>query len=199
MRDLLNYCLSREREYDCYGSYLILLFRCFSGLMMIPYGYGKIVDYDRYAADFFGDPLGIGDLPSLWLTIFAQVVCPITLILGFQMRISAGILAFNMLVAVKYHFSDPFSIKALPMLFLGMYVILILWGAGRYSMDFCFYSSGGRRFLSRSERWSVWCVAVAFVILCVLFGNIVSGWIVVVLLIPVMVLFISGYYILRYE
>ena len=65
MRDILNYCLSREREYDCYGSYLILLFRCFSGLMMIPYGYGKIVDYDRYAADFFGDPLGIGDLPSL--------------------------------------------------------------------------------------------------------------------------------------
>ena len=85
------------------------------------------------------------------------------------------------------------------MLFLGMYVILILWGAGRYSMDFCFYSSGGRRFLSRSERWSICCVAVAFVILCVLFANIVSGWIVVVLLIPVMVLFISGYYILRYE
>jgi len=53
MRDILNYCLSREREYDCYSSYLILLFRCFSGLMMIPYGYGKIVDYDQYAADYF--------------------------------------------------------------------------------------------------------------------------------------------------
>ena len=27
--------------------------------MMLPYGYGKIVNYDRYAADFFGNPICI--------------------------------------------------------------------------------------------------------------------------------------------
>lgn len=57
MRDILNYCLSREREYDCYSSYLILLFRCFSGLDDDSVWLGKIVDYDQYAADFLATRL----------------------------------------------------------------------------------------------------------------------------------------------
>lgn len=199
MRFLFDCCLSRKHGYDNYSSYLILLFRCFSGLMMIPYGYGKIVNYDRYAADFFGDPIGIGDIPSLWLTIFAQVVCPVTLILGFQTRISAAILAFNMLIAVKYHFFDPFSVKALPMLFLGMYLVQMLWGSGRYSLDFLLCSSNGNHLMSRIEKWSLCCVAVAFAILCIVFSNIIPGWIASVLLIAVAILFAISYHLLRYE
>lgn len=190
-----DYCLSRKHDYDNRSSYLILLFRFFSGLMMLPYGYGKIADYDRYAADFFGDPLGIGNIPSLWLTIFVQVVCPITQILGFQTRISAAILAFNMLIAVKYHFFDPFSVKVLPMLFLGMYLLLILCGSGKYSLDFLFYN--GKRPISRSEKWSICCVAVAFATLCVMFSNIIPGWIAFVLLIPIVILFAISYYIVE--
>ena len=195
----LDYCLSRKHDYDNHNSYLILLFRCFSGLMMIPYGYGKIINYDRYAADFFGDPLGIGNIPSLWLTIFAQVACPVTLILGFQTRISAAILAVNMLVAVKYHFFDPFSVKVLPMLFLGMYLLQILWGSGKYSLDFLLYSSNGKQFISRSEKWSIGCVAIAFAILCIVFADIVSGCTASLLFIPVVILFIVGYAVLKYE
>lgn len=189
----LDYCLSRR---SCHGnrcSYQILLFRFFSGLMMLPYGYGKIVDYDRYAADFFGNPLGIGDIPSLWLTIFAQVVCPITLIIGFQTRVSAAILAFNMLVAVKYHFFDSFNVKALPLLFLGMFLLQILWGPGKYSLDYLLYSSNGRQSLSPNERWAVCCVAAAFAVLCVIFSNIFSGWIASALLLPVVILLVISY------
>lgn len=193
----LDYCLSRKHGYDSHSSYLILLFRCFSGLMMIPYGYGKIAGYDRYAADFFGDPLGIGNIPSLWLTIFAQIVCPIALILGFRTRISAAILAFNMLIAVKYHFFDPFSVKVLPMLFLGMYLLQALWGPGKYSLDFLLYSSNGKHPVSRGEKRSVCCVVVAFVTLCVIFSNIVSGWTAFMLTIPVVILFAISYYIVE--
>lgn len=114
--------------------------------MMLPYGYGKIVNYDKYAENFFGDPIGIGDIPSLWLTIFTQTICPIMLLLGFQTRLSASILAFNMLIAVKYHFFDPFSIKVLPTLFLGLYLIQILLGAGRYSLDYLSYEKDKIKF-----------------------------------------------------
>ncbi len=142
--------------------------------MMLPYGYGKIVNYDKYAADFFGDPIGIGDIPSLWLTIFAQTVCPIMLLLGFQTRLSASILAFNMLVAVKYHFFDPFSIKVLPVLFLGLYVIQLLMGAGKYSLDYIFYAKGEKRFY-RNEAVALILFMIACGIAWFVLGNCFTG------------------------
>ena len=97
MINLLSRDFFAEKSY----SFTALAFRSFSGLLMLPYGYGKVVNYDKYAADFFGDPIGIGDIPSLWLTIFAQTICPIALVLGFQTRIAAIILSFKDFVS-KY-------------------------------------------------------------------------------------------------
>lgn len=113
----------------------ILLFRLFAGLMMLPYGFGKIENFDTYKTDFFGDPLGIGMVPSLVLTIFAQVVCAFALTVGFFSRAVAFILAFNMLIAVKFHWSDDFATLSLPLLFFGIYCALTLLGGGKYSID----------------------------------------------------------------
>lgn len=113
----------------------ILLFRVFAGLMMLPYGFGKIENFDTYKIDFFGDPIGIGMLPSLVLSIFAQVICAFALTAGFFSRSAAFVLAFNMLIAVKFHWHDNFATLSLPLLFLGMYCALILWGGGKYSVD----------------------------------------------------------------
>ena len=140
MKHLINYLVSRNSFSGNFYSFVILNFRSFCGLMMLPYGYGKIVNYDRYAADFFGNPICIGNIPSLWLTIFAQTICPIMLIVGFQTRLAASILAFNMLIAVKFHFFDSFNIKVLPTLFLGLYLIQLLLGAGKYSLDYFLFS-----------------------------------------------------------
>lgn len=172
---ILDLCLSREREYDKFPSFINLLFRCFGALMMIPYGITKIEDYDKYVNDFFGDPIGLGNVPSLWLTMFAQLICPVTLAIGFQTRISAAILAFNMLVATKYHFFDPFVTKSLPMLFLAMYIVILMWGAGKYSVDHKLYSHKSGSCLSGSEKRGIICVAAAYAILCVVFSNVLSG------------------------
>ena len=102
MKHLINYLVSRDSFSGNFYSFVILNFRSFCGLMMLPYGYGKIVNYDRYAADFFGDPIGIGDIPSLWLTIFAQTICPIMLLVGFQTRLAASVLAFNMMIRSSF-------------------------------------------------------------------------------------------------
>lgn len=116
-------------------SIALLLFRIFGGAMMIPYGIGKIENFDKYAVNFFDDPIGIGMMPSLILTIFAQVFCSIALIGGFFSRPAAVILAFNMLVASKYHWHDAFATLSLPLLFLGIYCFLVIVGGGKYSID----------------------------------------------------------------
>lgn len=188
----MDYLLSRDSFGGNRSSFVVLFFRFFCGLMMIPYGYGKIVNYEKYAADFFGDPIGLGDIPSLWLTIFAQVACPIALLLGFQVRLSAFILWFNMLVAVKYHFFDPFSVKALPLLFLGLYSIQVLLGAGRYSLDYLLYAQEKGSF-SRSEGIGLLLFVLAFVLAWFVFGNCFSGFVSSILLVLIFVLLIISF------
>ncbi len=191
MRHLVDYLLSRDSCREKFLSFIILGFRGFCGLMMLPYGYGKIVNYDRYATDFFGDPIGIGDIPSLWLTIFAQTVCPITLLLGFQTRLSASILAFNMLVAVKYHFFDPFSIKVLPVLFLGMYLIQLLLGAGKYSLDYLLYDKEKSRFDKNETKGILLYLATCGITWFVL-GNYFTGLISVGMIVLAAALYLLG-------
>lgn len=116
-------------------SLALLLFRFFGGGMMLPYGIGKIENYQEYSVNFFDDPIGIGMVPSLLLTIFAQVFCSVALIGGFFSRPAAAILAFNMLVASKYHWNDDFATLSLPLLFLGIYCLLFILGGGKYSVD----------------------------------------------------------------
>ena len=114
-------------------SVTVLILRVFAGAMMIPYGIGKIEGFEQYSENFFEDPIGIGMVPSLVLTIFAQVVCSSALVLGLFTRAAAIVLAFNMLVASRYHLFYDFA--TLSLLFLGIYVVLILFGGGRYSVD----------------------------------------------------------------
>ena len=164
--------------------------------MMMPYGYGKIINYDKYAADFFGDPIGIGDIPSLWLTIFAQTVCPVMLLLGFQTRVSASILVFNMLVAVKFHFFDPFSIKVLPILFLGLYLIQLLLGAGKYSLDHLLYEKGGNRF-GKNETKGLFLYFVVCGITGFVLGNYFTELISVCLIVLTVALYLLSLYYIK--
>lgn len=196
MKHLVGYILNRNSHFGNTCSFIILNFRSFCGLMMLPYGYGKIVNYDRYAADFFGDPIGIGDIPSLWLTIFAQTVCPVMLLLGFQTRLAASVLAFNMLVAVKYHFFDPFCIKALPVLFLGLYLIQLLLGAGKYSLDYLFYEKKKIGF-SNKETIGVLLYLVICGIVWFVLGNYFTGLISVCLVILATALFLLSLHYIK--
>ena len=86
-------------------------------------------------------------------------------------------LATNMLVATKYHFFDPFVTKSLPMLFLAMYIVILMWGAGKYSVDHKLYSHKSGSSLSGScEKRGITCVAACVTQFCALcFSNVLSG------------------------
>ena len=84
----------------------------------------------------FADPIGLGQNLSLILSTFAEFFCAGLLILGIFPRVSAGVLIINMFVAgFIQHSSDPFSVKEKALLYLVIFVALIIFGAGKYSIN----------------------------------------------------------------
>ena len=84
----------------------------------------------------FADPFGFGPQISLGLAVFAEVICSIFIILGLGTRLAAIPLIITMAVAAFYaHANDPFATKEKPILFLIIFVMLMVFGSGRYSID----------------------------------------------------------------
>ena len=107
MKKLFNWFFSNPPARGDSLDFATAFLRIFAGLAMIPYGIGKIENYDKLKTSFFGDPVGLGDEPSLILCIFQQIFCAAMLVLGIQSRFAAFMLFTNMAVAVKFHFFDP--------------------------------------------------------------------------------------------
>ncbi|MFK7814034.1 MAG: DoxX family protein [Maribacter sp.] len=113
----------------------LALLRIASSAFMITHGFPKF--QKLIAGNFeFGDPIGIGATPTLFLAVLAEFVCPILIIVGFKTRWAAILPAITMLVAAgMVHLSDPFGKKEKALLFLVIFVTIILLGPGKYSID----------------------------------------------------------------
>ena len=84
----------------------------------------------------FADPLGVGMQASLILTVFAVLVCSFLILMGFATRLATIPLIITMLIAIfVIHSDDPFGNKELPGLYLAIYVLLLIIGSGRFSVD----------------------------------------------------------------
>lgn len=112
----------------------LLLLRIGASVTMMTHGYGKLQMLIN--GDEFGDPIGLGATPSLFLATIGEFVCPILIIFGFKTRWAAIPTAITMAVAFFIvHSSDPFQRKELPLLYLIVFVSIILMGPGKYSVD----------------------------------------------------------------
>lgn len=103
--------------------------------MLIGHGYGK---FNRVlSGDMqFGDPLGLGPGTSLVLAAFAEFVCSIAVVLGLLTRAAVIPLIITMATAALIvHANDPFAKQELPLLYLSSYVLLLLTGPGKLSLD----------------------------------------------------------------
>lgn len=103
--------------------------------MAFSHGWGKL--QGLLEGDFsFADPLGIGQAPSLVLTVFAEFVCGVLVALGLFTRAALVPLIITMVVAVFIvHADDPFGKQEFGLLFLVPYATLFLTGPGKYSLD----------------------------------------------------------------
>jgi putative oxidoreductase len=84
----------------------------------------------------FGDPIGIGATPSLFLAVIGEFICPILVIVGFKTRWATVPTIITMLVAALIvHGADPFHVKEKAILFLIAFVSVLMLGPGKYSLD----------------------------------------------------------------
>lgn len=114
----------------------LLVVRVFIGFAMLSHGFPKLQMLLDGKNDFF-DFLGLGPQISLGLTVFAEFVCSILLILGLFSRIALGFLIFTMIIAgFVVHGADPFAKQEMSLIYLSVYLLLMVFGVGKVSVDY---------------------------------------------------------------
>ena len=114
----------------------LLLLRLWLGVSMLYlHGWEKLLNLFAGKTAFL-DPLGIGEMPSFVLTVFAEVLCSVFLLIGLWTRWAAVILAFTMGVAFFIvNSANPKGNGELAWLYFGGYLVLFVAGAGKFSVD----------------------------------------------------------------
>jgi putative oxidoreductase len=121
---------------DKYIHIVLLVTRIAVGSFMLSHGIPKLMKFFSTGDITFSDPLGVGTIPSLMMAIFAEVFCSILVILGLGTRLAVIPLIITMLVAViLVHMNDPFGKKELGLMYLTVYMLLLVAGSGKYSLD----------------------------------------------------------------
>lgn len=131
----------------------LLIIRLIIGILMVFYGYEKLSHFNEMAAsDFWAKNisfLGMSGKIPLALTIFAEFVCSLLLIIGLFSRFALLVLLFCMayifLVVFPlsildkgdngYQFNDAF-------VYFIIYIGLFFTGVGKYSLDAKLFSKG---------------------------------------------------------
>ncbi len=113
----------------------MLVLRIAAGALMMKHGYDKLVNFAKYKADFMNF-MGIGKAASLSLVIFAEFFCALFIIIGLFTRLAVIPLIITMCVALfKAHNADFMGDGEMASLYLGAYLVLLLVGPGRVSVD----------------------------------------------------------------
>ncbi|GGG45955.1 hypothetical protein GCM10011414_14490 [Croceivirga lutea] len=113
----------------------LAVLRIVPSLLMLTHGYPKF--QKLISGNFeFGNPIGIGAAPSLFLAVIGEVICPILIIIGLKTRFATIPVIITMLVAaVIVHGADPIGVKEKALLYLAFFVCILLLGPGKYSLD----------------------------------------------------------------
>ncbi|MGY4384777.1 putative oxidoreductase [Pedobacter sp. UYP24] len=125
---------------------ILLIFRVVLGAFMMVHGYAKLQGVLAGGEIQFMDPIGIGQAGSLYLAIFAEFFCSIFLILGLATRLAVIPLIITMLVVIFVALgSAPFEKKELALHYLLAYFLILIIGAGKYSLDFFISRNNSKR------------------------------------------------------
>lgn len=113
----------------------MLVIRLALGILMMSHGYTKLVDFNGSKSimiNFFN--LGVSF--SLILCIFAEFFCALFIMIGLFTRAMAVPLIINMLVIIfKVHEHDFFGTAEKGSLYLAGFLVLLLCGPGKVSVD----------------------------------------------------------------
>jgi len=103
---------------------------------MLTHGLPKLMMLFGDAPVQFPGVMGMSPQLSLLMTVFAEVVCSIFILIGLGTRLAAIPLIIVMAVAVFFiHAADPFAVQEVGLLYLLVYLTLLLLGSGKFSVD----------------------------------------------------------------
>ena len=113
----------------------MLLMRLTFGILMMHHGYGKLTAFNETAGHiphFFGMS---GSLTTA-LVVFAEFFCALFIVLGLFTRLACVPLIINMAYALfMAHKGDVFGQGEVATLYLAAFVVILLVGPGRVSVD----------------------------------------------------------------
>jgi putative oxidoreductase len=113
----------------------LLAVRIFVGVAMLTHGFPKLMMLLSGKIEFMNF-MGIGEKTSLILTVLAEVLCSLFVLLGLFTRFSVVPLIITMLVAaLMVHGNDPFAKQEMSLLYLFHYIIIFVAGPGNISID----------------------------------------------------------------
>ena len=114
---------------------LLFLRITIGGFMLFGHGWSKLTAFGEYFHSF-SDPLGLGPEISYILTVGAEVLCSVFIILGLFTRFAAIPLAITMIVAAFIILkNESWNDKEFALLYLIPYITIFIAGPGRYSVD----------------------------------------------------------------
>ncbi len=120
-----------------YANLSLLLVRVTAGsFMLLAHGLPKLNRLTSAEPIKFADPFGLGADVSLGMAVFAEVLCSFLIIIGLGTRLASIPLIITMTVAATYaHAADPFGTKEKPLVYILVFLMLLVFGSGRYSID----------------------------------------------------------------
>lgn len=120
----------------------LLIFRIGISCLMLTHGVPKLIRFFGSEEIAFSDPLGVGVMTSFTLTVFAEFLCSLLVLIGLGTRLAAIPLMITMLVAALIvHWPDGFGRQELPLLYFFGFLLLFFTGSGKYSLDHYFLLS----------------------------------------------------------
>ncbi len=137
---------SRDKKLYHTGLFLIrVVVSCF----MLTHGAKKYMMLFSGDPIQFADPIGIGQTNSLILAFVAEFICSVFILIGFATRLVVLPLIVTMFVIIFIvHAPDGFEKQELPGLYLAIYVLLLITGSGKYSIDHLIYKKSRPRVYS---------------------------------------------------
>lgn len=120
----------------------ILIARIGIAALMLTHGIPKMMMIFEEEVQF-PSVMGMSAELSLAIAVFAEVFCSVLLLAGYATRFASIPLIIIMLVAaLSIHSGDPFAKQELAFLYLLIYIVLLLLGSGKYSMDYLLHRKG---------------------------------------------------------
>ncbi|MFZ8836570.1 MAG: DoxX family protein [Flavobacteriales bacterium] len=117
----------------------LLILRIGTAGLMLPHGWAKM---NKLVNGLTGDGvefynwLGIGETPSLILTVIGELIAPVLVLLGWYSRWGAALMAITMGVAAfMYHWEAPLSEKEHALLFFFPALVIALIGPGSWGFN----------------------------------------------------------------